>query len=273
MPYNPGISYTGAQSIAQGIGSLGATVSDDINKGVARYQEIQKQKAYGDTVMEHLAQTPGPNGQPYVPVDALNKYHSAGLSAQQGMVTAAQANFANDIQQQTAARQADLERAQANYYQAHGNYMNAHAAAEGGGGGPIKVDPVVDPATGKTTPGVGLVRKTGAVVSTAADQGQVQMDPTGKFFFDNKSRSWKPLPAATMVLPGMTPSQGAPTGQPGLPANPGMTPGAPPLMPQAGAGAQGNPILDQAREAIASGAPKAAVIARLQQMGVDPAGL
>jgi hypothetical protein len=54
-------------------------------------------------------------------------------------------------------------------------------------------------------------------------------------------------------------------GQPGAPAAPAAT-------PPASAGAQGDPLA-QAREAIARGASREAVIQRLRQNGVDPGGL
>ena len=54
-------------------------------------------------------------------------------------------------------------------------------------------------------------------------------------------------------------------GQPGAPAPAAAT-------PPASAGAQGDPLA-QAREAIARGAPREAVIQRLRQNGVDPGGL
>lgn len=66
---------------------------------------------------------------------------------------------------------------------------------------PSEIDPLIDPTTGKKVPNQGVVRKTGAVVPTGTDVPQVTLDPTGKFYFDNHSKSWKPMQPGLMMMP------------------------------------------------------------------------
>jgi len=66
--------------------------------------------------------------------------------------------------------------------------------------GPIPLDPVIDPNTGKRLQGKAINRKTGAEVDTSGENPSVvTLDSTGAFYLDNKSKSWKPIPASTVM--------------------------------------------------------------------------
>lgn len=57
----------------------------------------------------------------------------------------------------------------------------------------VSVLPLIDPVTKQPVVGRGIVSKTGAVVDTTSGSPTVQLDPTKKFYLDDKTRSWKPL--------------------------------------------------------------------------------
>lgn len=214
--WNPGIQYKGSDYIYQGITGAANSIAGGLGQALQKYDDVRKQNAFGDATMDHLSQTTGADGKPFVPVDALTRYHQASSSQKAGMVQAALANATFDAARQNASGEAQLRAAQAGYYGAHSNYMNAQAAQQGqDSDNPITVDPLTDPSTQQPVPGMGIVRKTGAIVSTGGDSGAPNIDPSGKFYLDNKTRSWKPLPGATMVLPGINPQAGGPVQTPG----------------------------------------------------------
>lgn len=167
MPYNPGIEYRGDRYIAQGLPAAAGLLSEAGLKALNDIDETQKKKAFGDAVMTHLSQMPSPTGEPYVPLEMLAKYHDANTNSQAGMVQAAMANAASDLQMQTSARQNKLADAQIGYY-------DARAKDKLDGADPSQIDPYIDPTTGEPLPNMGIVRKTGSVVKTGAADDSIQ---------------------------------------------------------------------------------------------------
>lgn len=115
MPWNPGIEYHGDQYIFKGITGAANSLSTGLTEALQKYDDLKKQQAFGDATMEHLAQTQKPDGTPYVPIDALTKYHQASGSQKAGLLQAALADASTDFAHQQAAQQVAMEKQRLGY--------------------------------------------------------------------------------------------------------------------------------------------------------------
>lgn len=223
MPFAPAVSPNADKYIYSGLTSAGSTLSDSLLKTIQQIEDDRKKLSFSDSVIQHMMQSRGPDGKPYVTPEMLADYQKGSMSQKQGIVHGALANANFDIEQMKASTEANLGKAHADYFRAA-----AAGKLDGGGDNPVQIDPVTDPASSKVIPGMGIVRKTGAIVNTSPDEGPPELDASGKFYKDRKSNSWKPLPAATMVLPGMgqvQPGGQQPAAAPTNPAEAGQRPG------------------------------------------------
>lgn len=227
LPFNPSGQLRGDQYINQ----FGQNVSENIVTGLKQYNQDQQVAAYSDTVMEHLARQPAdptdPSKGAKVPLAVLNDYHNAKLKTRVGMAMAAQAADAADNARQHQEEQLQIQRqhlqqsakqfaADQEPFEASDKWLGGTHVVEvrpgefqidptqgGGANGktaePTVIDPYIDPVTQRPVPGMGVVRKTGAVVdkSGVADGLVVQQDPaTGAYFYRTEKGAPKQIKAA-----------------------------------------------------------------------------
>jgi hypothetical protein len=228
MPFAPAIPYQAPQLLEQGILSGAQTFNQDLMKALQKYEEDKKQREFNTGMFDSLKNDP--NTAKYIPTDALQKWDSMNGDKQAGVLAGVARRSTAEQQQQKL----QIDQAQADYYRAHADYMRARAGAEGADEGTPFL-PVTD-ATGKQIPGQIYVKKTGAIHDVSDAAGAPVIDASGKFFLKrnpNGTSTWAPLPAPTMVLPGI--GGGAPAA-PTFSVQPnGAQPAAPATAPQAGA--------------------------------------
>lgn len=287
--YSPGVDYHGDKYLFDAIGGLGEDFANVMNER----KKIEQTDSYNDQVMQ-AARVRGD-----VSEEDYNKYLSASHSAKTGIAAGHAAAIAQDWQQKNQSSELALRGLQqqqlqkglelfgqpiygnepapvqvpspntpggTDYYRPppkqigiYGQGGVPHALPQdesATGNEPLKVDPFMDPATGKPVAGMGLVRKTGQI--GYFHPSGLEKDPTsGALGIRDTRGNFKPL--TTQQITAMQIGGGG-----------AEAPGSP--TPATGGGTTSGP-LDQARAAIASGAPRDQVIARLRKMGIDPTGL
>lgn len=180
MPYAPTERNQVGEYAFRGITGAGNVLSEAMVKAIEKIDQTKKEDAFGDFVMDHYSKVKGPDGQPYVPIEALAKYHAAASSARAGMVHAVLANATFDLQNGQLARQNRLADAQTNLNEAKA-FASWTGQDSGGSNDPTQIDPYTDPGTRQTVPGMGVVRKTGQVVRTSGPELE-DPDKFGRFW-------------------------------------------------------------------------------------------
>lgn len=300
MPSAPGIEYRGDQYAAQAGQQVASSISSALTGAFEKYEEKKKQKAFNDTTFDYIAKSfPGA-----VPAEALEKYHTASANEQNGMVLAAQKNMAMQAQQQQAGMQQQqfgaqqqqfgaemaLKRDQFGLQQDIANRKSepfqpralsvkdpvtgedfsmvqnspnsvvptpstkAKAAGNKDGDSIEKVNSEI-----KSLTGVGLSELTNATDRQFTDDGYFVAKAGGAKDVFGTEQASQPVKIPAAKYNELVSRYQSLTGDAAKP------PTATKTAPSA--------ALARARAAIAAGAPKDAVAARLQQMGIDPTGL
>jgi hypothetical protein len=123
MPFAPAVSPRADQYIYSGLTSAGNAISSSLAETLQKLDQTRRENAFGDTVIQKMAQVQSPNGQPYVPADLLLKYEQGNRSTRMGIVQGALANAHFDAEQQTAQAIARWHTAQANRFDAQANNL------------------------------------------------------------------------------------------------------------------------------------------------------
>lgn len=245
----PGFDLTGSVQAGQGLVSPIASAFHD-------WENQQKETSYTDAIVQH-AYDKGVIG-----LEDLTKYQRASSKQKVGIATGIAANLHDDMQRQAATDASALAKAHADYYNRDaaatnwvptqedrntayslgGDYIRTprgfafapYPTGDNNSTSPIQVDPFIDPTTQKPVPGVGIVRKTGAIehFGNLLDTGggvKLEQDPkTGIFFYRDNKGNIKPLKPADVMT-----SQATMPEQPAAPASPTPTATpAPPVFPQ-----------------------------------------
>lgn len=113
MPFLPGISYHGDQYYNQAITGAANVLSGDLQKALARYEDNKKQREYNTGLLDSIKDLQDSNGQPYVPIEALQRWDALSGDRQAGVIAGAARRITYDLQQQAgdrAQQQLDIER-------------------------------------------------------------------------------------------------------------------------------------------------------------------
>jgi hypothetical protein len=231
MPYNPEAQFNA------GLGLVGAqNIAADIAEAQKRYREDQRLGSYNDSIVKHAYH----NG--LISLEEVNDYNSAAGNKKTGIAAGLMAGMMDDAARQKQRDAEQMQAAQIEHLNAQAFLANQQAneasvpfqpgivnvpggpdgksvpfaitskhsaqPLHGGDSGSDEtiIDPLIDPSTKQPVPGMGVVRKTGQVTRTTTEQPQVTLDPTGKFRWDDKSRSWQPLTPAFIMTPGNEPA-------------------------------------------------------------------
>lgn len=114
MPFSPSVQYRGDQYLYQGITGAANTLNEDLMKALQKYEDEKKQREFNSGVFDSMVQDP--NMQKYIPVDALNRFHSMNNDKQAGTmagIARRQASDAADLQRQNIQSEIALRTAQA----------------------------------------------------------------------------------------------------------------------------------------------------------------
>jgi hypothetical protein len=202
MPFAPAVNYRGDQYIYSGIMGAANTISDSLSRTLLQLEQAKRENAFGDTVIQKLAQVQSPTGQPYVPADLLLKYEQGNRSTKMGIVQGALANAHFDAERQTAQAVAAWHAAQANRAEAQANNLWSGGTDEGAVT-PVQILPYNDPVTGKSVEGIGIVKGGGnqfQVVRTGTDEPQQFTDPSsGVIYRKTATGDWKALSASEII--------------------------------------------------------------------------
>jgi hypothetical protein len=194
-------TYEGGEMLEQGLADLGAGVAQALDRYHKRKQQDMQGAMASDMMMGRLARTPDPSDptgkKMIVDPNALKRY-TAYSQAQRAAIGAGMKSAleVSQIIGETADKHLLSEA------QRRRDLAAANRDVAEGPGQPTNIDPIPG------RPGWGIVRKTGQLIATtndAARQEAPQIDPSGKFYmtYEKGQWTWKPLPSATMVLPGM----------------------------------------------------------------------
>ena len=103
--------------ISQGV-NAGQQMVSPLQKALQKYEEDKKKTDFNQGVFDIISQQTGPNGEPYIPVKAIERWHSMNPDAQAGVLSAAGSKIQNDMAQAQLERQNKLADATANLTEA-----------------------------------------------------------------------------------------------------------------------------------------------------------
>jgi hypothetical protein len=234
ISYDPGIAYRGDQYAFAGLSSLGQDVGKAIHESLDERRKQEQLQGYNDAIVNHAAQTG------LITPEELNKYNAASLTQKTSMAAGYAANIHDDLQRQLTGQKIqavkqeldqnsqifpiklqgakteattaeavagkagapildDKSGVQIGIWDAHGRPSYFRGMGDAAPDTPTQVDTVTDPSTGKK---VGVVRKTGQPLRTQTDDiPDLQLDPSGQFYWDSHGRTWRPRALPKTVDP------------------------------------------------------------------------
>lgn len=107
--------------------NAGQQLVSPLQKALQKYEEDKRKTDFNQGAFDLMATQTGPDGQPYIKPEILEKWHRMNPDAQAGTLAGIGGQIKNDMEKAQLDRQNQLADAQATYYKAHADQASADA--------------------------------------------------------------------------------------------------------------------------------------------------